>query len=61
MVELGFAALGFGLGIITVYFIQVLPLTKLIAQMRKEGYIMNYPIPERKLDPDESWRDIAEG
>ncbi len=60
MVELGFAALGFGLGIIAIYFIQVLPLIKLIAQMRKEGYIMNYRIPERKITED-SWRDIAEG
>lgn len=60
MGELGYAALGFGLGITTIYFIQVLPLTKLIAQMRKEGYIMNYPIPVRKVEED-SWRDIAEG
>lgn len=51
---------GLACGIILCYFIQVLPIVKLIAQMRKEGYIMNYPVPERKI-LDEPWLDIPEG
>ena len=52
-------AFGFGLGTIVLYYLQVMPLIKLIAQMRQEGYVMNIPIPKRKKEP-EPWLDIPE-
>lgn len=51
-----------GCGITTylMYKLEVRPLVVLIAQMRKEGYIVDHPMPERKTDP-EVWLDIPEG